>query len=190
MNVYEKLAKARIDFQNCNVKPTGKNDFVGYDYFDLSDILPTINKISLENKICCVLSFDTECATLDVVDSEKPQEKITFLCPMSKANLRGCHEVQNMGAVVTYITRYLYIMAFSIVEHETLDKTHNPNNQNQSKTPNNKEIQMKVDAIKKALEEGIISDEKQIVDAKQTIARSDLKGIDLIYNWLLGKTNK
>ena len=40
---------------------------------------------------------------------------------MSSAQLKGCHDVQNMGAVITYLRRYLWTNAFEIVEHDALD---------------------------------------------------------------------
>ena len=33
------------------------------------------------------------------------------------------HEVQNLGAVQTYIKRYLYVNAFEIVEQDAIDKS-------------------------------------------------------------------
>jgi hypothetical protein len=43
--------------------------------------------------------------------------------PMSSAALKGCHEVQNLGAVQTYLRRYLWVTAMEIVEHDALDAT-------------------------------------------------------------------
>ena len=40
---------------------------------------------------------------------------------MGSANLRGCHEVQNIGAVSSYQRRYLYTTALAIVENDVLD---------------------------------------------------------------------
>lgn len=187
MNIYEKLNQARCKIQNLNIKPTGKNDYSGYSYFDLSDILPHINSICAELKMTCLLSFGTECATLDIINAEKTDERITFLSPMSKASLKGCHDVQNLGAVITYLTRYLYIMAFSIVEHEVLDKKHNPYDDNKSESnSNNKQIQKMVYTINQALEQGVISDEKQISEAEGYIDRADIKGLTMVYNYLMG----
>jgi hypothetical protein len=42
---------------------------------------------------------------------------------MSSAELKGCHPVQNLGAVQTYLRRYLYTAAFELVEHDALDAT-------------------------------------------------------------------
>jgi hypothetical protein len=40
---------------------------------------------------------------------------------MGSAALKGCHEVQNIGAVETYQRRYLWVTAMEIVEHDVLD---------------------------------------------------------------------
>ena len=55
---------------------------------------------------------------------------------MSSASLKGCHEVQNLGAVETYIKRYLYQNCFEIVESDVLDETMNP----AEKTGGNSEV--------------------------------------------------
>lgn len=121
MNVYEKLAKARVMFQANNPKMSGKNTYAGYTYFELSDILPVINKIGAEIGFVCEVSFSVEGAELLFRNTEKPDEYITFTSPMSTASLKGCHEVQNLGAVQTYIKRYLYQNAFEIVESDALN---------------------------------------------------------------------
>ncbi len=127
MNVYEKLNEARIKFQSANVKKSGKNSYAGYTYYELADILPKINEIAKELKFTCVIEFTPELATLSFVDLEKPEDKVTFTSPMSDASLKGCHAVQNLGAVETYIKRYLYQNCFEIVEGDALDVTMNPN---------------------------------------------------------------
>lgn len=127
MTVYEKLNDARLAFQKKNVKKSGHNKFAGYSYYELSDILPAINEIAKDLKFSCVVTFGTDIAQLEFIDVEKPQDRITFLSPMSKASLKGCHEVQNLGAVETYIKRYLYQNCFEIVENDALDLTMNPN---------------------------------------------------------------
>lgn len=137
MTVYEKLNDARLAFQKKNVKKSGHNKFAGYSYYELADILPAINEIAKELKFTCVVTFGTEIAQLEFIDVEKPEERITFLSPMSKASLKGCHEVQNLGAVETYIKRYLYQNCFEIVENDVLDSTMNPNeNRNQNQGQN------------------------------------------------------
>lgn len=126
MTIYRKLATARVAFQSRGVKMSGKNDFAGYAYYELSDILPVVNSIGEELGFLCEVSFTDTLATLTVRDADKPTDIVVFTSPMSKASLKGCHEVQNLGAVETYIKRYLYQNAFEIVEADSLNKTHNP----------------------------------------------------------------
>lgn len=138
MNIYEKLQEARVELQGMNLKKSGKNSFAQYEYFELADFMPHINRIMLEKKLTGFCSFTEDLASLTLVNSEKPEERIVFTSPMSKANLKGCHEVQNLGAVETYQRRYLYITAFEIVEADLLDTLTGAPNQSQSKNKNSK----------------------------------------------------
>jgi hypothetical protein len=40
---------------------------------------------------------------------------------MAEANLKGCHPIQNLGAVQTYIRRYLWITALEITDNDIVD---------------------------------------------------------------------
>ena len=120
--VYAKLQKARMMLQAAPLKKSGHNKFSGYFYFELSDFLPAINQIFNELGLCSVISFDKELATLRIVDTDNGSS-VTFTSPMAEANLKGCHPIQNLGAVETYSRRYLYVTALEIVEHDALDAT-------------------------------------------------------------------
>ena len=141
MNVYEKLIQARLMFQNENVKKSGQNKYASYTYFELNDILPIVNKICNEVKAVCVLNFTETVATLQFIDCEKPDNLITFTSPMSEATLKGCHKVQNLGAVETYIKRYLYQNCFEIAENDALDNQPIQNNQTENTTNNSSKVQ-------------------------------------------------
>jgi hypothetical protein len=120
--VYQKLQTARIKLQSMTLKKSGHNKFAGYQYFELGDFLPTINEIFHSLGLCSVVSFDNELATLKIVDVETGG-MIRFTSPMAEAQLKGCHPIQNLGAVETYQRRYLYVTALEIVEHDALDAT-------------------------------------------------------------------
>ena len=122
MSVYKKLQQARIALQGKKLTKSGKNKFAGYDYFELGDFLPTIQTICNDVGLCGVVSFNHEMAFLQINDVEDGTS-IMFTSPMSSAALKGCHDVQNLGAVQTYLRRYLWTNAFEIVEHDALDAT-------------------------------------------------------------------
>ena len=134
MNIYEKLQTMRVEFQGMNVKKTGKNTYAGYEYYELEDIIPAINNLLLKHKVTSIICYNGT-ATLTLVNIEKPEEIVRFESPMSTAALKGCHEVQNLGAVQTYLRRYLYTTAFEIVESDVLDKTHVNNEPEKKQEP-------------------------------------------------------
>jgi hypothetical protein len=122
MSVYKKLQEARILLQNTKLTKSGKNKFAGYDYFELSDFLPQIQVICKDLGLCGVISFNHEMAYLQITDVEDGTS-IMFTSPMSSAALKGCHDVQNLGAVQSYLRRYLWVNCFEICEHDALDAT-------------------------------------------------------------------
>jgi hypothetical protein len=122
MKVYKKLVAVRSELQAMSLTKSGHNKFAGYKYFELGDFLPSIQMLFNKHGLCDVISFTEDLATMVVYDTDDGSS-VTFTSPMGSANLKGCHEVQNIGAVETYQRRYLYVTALAIVEHDALDAT-------------------------------------------------------------------
>ena len=120
MSVHKKLMTARIKLQQTELKKSGHNKFSNYYYFELGDFLPAVQKIFAELNLCGVVSFSDTLASLTIIDCED-NSSLVINSPMSTAALKGCHEVQNLGAVQTYLRRYLWVTAMEIVEHDALD---------------------------------------------------------------------
>jgi len=118
--VYAKLQKCRVELQNMEIKKSGHNSYAGYRYFELSDLLPAINTLFDIYGLCYSLQFDNDMATMFVVDVDTGNS-IKFCCPMQQATLKGCMPVQNLGASLTYISRYLLVMALAVSEHDSVD---------------------------------------------------------------------
>jgi hypothetical protein len=114
--------QARLTLQNTALTKSGHNKFAGYKYFELGDFIPAIQKIFANLGLCGVISYTQDMATLTIMDMED-NSKIEITSPMSSAALKGCHEVQNLGAVQTYIRRYLWVTAMEIVEHDAIDSS-------------------------------------------------------------------
>jgi hypothetical protein len=122
MSVYTKLNLARQKFHELKLTKTGENKFAGYKYFELGDFLIPALEVFREVGLCAYVSFDKEIATMTIVDLES-DTRMEITSPMGSAALKGCHEVQNIGAVETYQRRYLWVAALEIVEHDALDAT-------------------------------------------------------------------
>lgn len=123
MNVYTKLNHARERFHSRQLKKSGHNKFANYYYFELGDFVIPALEIFKDVGLTSVISFTKDYADMRIVNTDKPEEVITITSPMSTAALKGCHEVQNLGAVQTYLRRYLWVAALEIVEHDALDAT-------------------------------------------------------------------
>lgn len=121
MNIYAKLNAARQQFHNIALKKTGHNKFAGYYYFELGDFLIPALKVFNDNGLLSIVYFDAAMAYMDIVNVDAPKEVIRITSPLGSAALKGCHEVQNIGACETYQRRYLWVAALEIVEHDQLD---------------------------------------------------------------------
>lgn len=119
MNIYEKLQNAREIVANSELKKNGKNQ--SFNYFELEDILPTIQKACKESKIMSFISFEKEQAVLTIIDLDKTEDKIVFTSPMVDSDLARMTKIQSLGANQTYQRRYLYLTAFEIIEKEEND---------------------------------------------------------------------
>ena len=125
MTVHKKLMAARLKLQSMELKKSGHNKFAGYYYFELGDFLPATQTIFAELGLCGIVSYEADIAKLCITDMDD-NSVVVITSPMSTAALKGCHEVQNLGAVQTYIRRYLWVTAMEIVEHDALDASEGP----------------------------------------------------------------
>jgi hypothetical protein len=176
MNVYKKLQDARVKLQGMPLKESGQNKFAGYSYMELGDFLPQINSICAEVGLCGIISFGEE-ATLTIVNTDKPEESVVFHSPMSVAELKGCHPVQNLGAVQSYLRRYLWIAAMDICEHDALDSTHDKSDSKSPSAPHTVPQQSPSSPEPNKDQEHI----QRIKNALRTIYGDDIKsGIDKV----------
>ena len=122
-NVFTKLNTARTELQRRELKKSGRNTFAKYSYFELGDFLPTVQEIFAQIGLCGIVSYGADEASLTITDCENTEDSIKVTSPMSSAALKGAHDIQNLGAVQTYMRRYLWVTAMEIVEHDELDAT-------------------------------------------------------------------
>ena len=121
-NVYAKLLDARAEFLKANIEKSGKNFGLAYKYFELSDIVPTATKIFEKVGLVTVINYTDTDAYMLVVNTEEPEQKISFNTPMKYAPVnKGTTEIQALGSTMTYLRRYLYLTALDICENDEVD---------------------------------------------------------------------
>ena len=122
MSVHKKLTNARCQLLLAKIEKTGKNSFQGYRYFELGDFLPAVQLIFEKVGLCGVVSYGTDFATLTITDVDDLTE-IVITSPMAAANLKGAHDIQNLGAVESYQRRYLWMTAMELAENDPIDSS-------------------------------------------------------------------
>lgn len=123
MNIYQKLTTARVELQDMKLKKSGKNQSMSY--YELGDFLPAINGLCKKHDMMTKLNIvhdGVEKAVLTVYSSSEPKEKIDFVCPTAEASLPRGQAIQNLGAKITYLRRYMLMTAFEIVESDIVDQ--------------------------------------------------------------------
>lgn len=136
LNIYQKLAAARIEVQKKCTKKSGENKFAGFRYFTLDGFLSTateeLNKqgltaifnIWLKQMITEVGETNrytyVETANLLITDGK---DQIIFETPTADANVKGANDIQNLGSKHTYLKRYLYMNALELSEGDAVDAT-------------------------------------------------------------------
>ena len=122
-SIYTKLMEARVEFHKLDLKKSGYNKFAGFKYFELSDFMIPGTQILQKYNLCPIISFTNEMATMTLVNGDNPSEQIVFTSPMRDLTLKGANEMQALGGVQTYISRYLWVQCLNITESCSLDST-------------------------------------------------------------------
>lgn len=127
-NVYQKLLKARAMFLQADAKKSGKNMQLAFKYFELDDIVPIATKIFTEVGLIALVSFENDYARMAIVDTDNPDDGTTFSAPfkpiepiVSNAGKQVTNEMQALGSSITYMRRYLYMIALDICEPDGID---------------------------------------------------------------------
>ena len=152
MSLNESIISIRVKLQNSTLKKSGLNKFAGFDYFELSDFLPRLNELMLEEKVNDLFTIENDKATLTLIKGEERQTYsipfIVFDTPINSKGQKSMQDIQYLGALNTYYKRYLYLNAFGITDGDVIDALEN----NSKMTKEQKEFIAK---MPKSWQEGI-----------------------------------
>lgn len=133
-NIFSKLMEVRCEFHSLEIKKSGLNKFAGFKYYELGDFLVPATQLLQKANLCPIIAFTNEMATLTLYNSDNASETIIFTSPMRDLTLKGTNDIQNLGGVQTYLTRYLYIQLLNIVESDLFDATSGKNDKKENNT--------------------------------------------------------
>ena len=127
-NVYQKLLKARAMFLASGTQKSGKNMQLAFKYFELDDIVPVATQIFEEVGLISLVSFEGDKAVMQILNTDAPDEIASFTAPfatlepiVSNTGKKATNEMQALGSSITYMRRYLYMIALDICEPDEID---------------------------------------------------------------------
>lgn len=176
-NIKAKLQEARVRLQQTSLQKSGENAFARFKYYELKDFMPAVNSIFNDLGICSNFSIEDGVATLEIMDVEE-DDSIKFTSPVTNVDLKGCTAIQGIGAMHTYMKRYLYLNALEIVENDILDASAGRNEPSGGKNvvyfgQLKREINSKADL--KALEQFVKTEADNIKSRLDERQKQDLK---------------
>jgi len=120
-SLFELLQEIRFAISKTELKKSGYNAFAKFSYFELKDFLPTAVKLFNDAKITPIFNIEIDPNGVEyaVLVLYKGAERICFKVPTAEAN--GSNPIQSLGAKITYLRRYLYMVCLDLVENDIVD---------------------------------------------------------------------
>ena len=134
VNIYGKLLEARKRFLDAGIKKTGINRYAEFKYFTLDDIIPLKQEIFRDLGLADTISFGFDLARLTIVNIDNPSESVYFQSQLAPDESLIKNPIQKVGAIQTYVRRYLYLLALDIIESDGIEEsTGKPENESGKK---------------------------------------------------------
>lgn len=213
LNVYQKLSLARKRFLERNVKKSGVNRQLEFQYFELQDIVPSATRIFQNLGLLGVVQFppveknaetglaSEPVATMTVLNTDRPSETIDFMVPYreveqikSNAGKSVTNPLQALGSSVTYLRRYLWMLAMDIVEQDDMDATLGQQEPQAKASPAGKPAATQAAAPKKQTKPATSAEREAVkVSLTQPDEQADplmIKGLKAALNTLRQKDDK
>ena len=150
-NTYQRLLNAQKQIGSTTIKKAGRNAFSKYDYFTPSQITNLVIGACVDNGLIGTATIDR--TTLEngnsqysgiytVRNVDAPDEfPIVFTIPSELPELKATNAAQKLGGLVTYVNRYLQMLAFSISEDSLdLDDKDNTNPKEVKTSPKSQKL--------------------------------------------------
>ena len=172
VSVLQKLQQARVMLQEKNLKKTGYNPFQKFNYFELSDFLPQVNKIFNELKLYSHFNLYKDKAKLVIICTET-NDQVQFTTPIQQ--IKENAKMQDIGAIHTYSKRYLYYNALEIVENDLIDC--------KDQSPKKRSINQNVKKVTQKVTQNLITKEQKetlinLIESAGLILTSELPKIN------------
>lgn len=120
MEIFKKIAKAKYQVKNTDLKKAGRNDYSKYNYFTPDQVESLVFEACQTNGL--ITKFDLvrnefgETGRLTIIDINT-DETAVYEMATAIPEIKATNIAQQLGGCVTYTERYLKMSAFGIVEN-------------------------------------------------------------------------
>lgn len=145
--IYELLQEVRYELSKTKLSKSGLNKHLNFSYFELGDFVPTATQLFYDKGLCPIFNivYDGNGIEIAVLKIVKGTEMVQFTTPTdTPSNMTG---IQALGAKITYLRRYLYLIALDIVENDVVDATLDENS-NKTKVEDKKATEKQIEMIR------------------------------------------
>lgn len=212
MSIYEKLSKVQLALMRRNIKKTGYNKFKKYHYYTLDDLMAACIEECNREGLTFFFNFRNNEAIIRLHDWENNNESIScglpfpeLILPDEDAKNKNNLLVQDLGAAVTYLKRYLLVNLFDITDVELIDDENSDASSTQKKESSTKKSTRKEpkkvketardlnlqelydNALNTLQKKGLSNEEITTFAVKKQIQKMDSfnrKELNLIYNFV------
>ena len=122
LTLRQKLARIRAEFAKNSIKKSGVNNFGGFRYFELCDIVPIAVELFLKYDVTLDFEMTENHIMGTLYDNCESEYSITFAFPRKPVeSLPKMNPMQVVGSEITYYRRYLYCIVLDIAENDSID---------------------------------------------------------------------
>jgi len=124
----QRIAEFKAEFHSLEIKMTGENTFSRFFYFQLKDFVDDATILLAKHGLYFKTNFpkigpeETDRICVGVCHDAFSDKEESFELPVVKAFIKGANEIQALGATITYMRRYIWMVFLDLVESDAVDQ--------------------------------------------------------------------
>ena len=117
----ESLQEVRYEMSKIEMKKSGYNSHLKFNYFELKDFVPIATKLFYERGLAPMFTIECDANGIEYAYMHifKGAERVAFRVPTAETAMPN--PIQGLGAKITYLRRYMYLIVLDLVENDIID---------------------------------------------------------------------
>ena len=130
MNIHEKVMEVNMTLFDMNIPKSGYNKHKDFWYHELEDMIRPVSQLCYKQRVALEFPYSDDVGILRRVDLDNPKEYIVYRVTFPELIVEKGNPnnklIQNLGANITYLQRYLLKLAFpALSDKDSVDADDN-----------------------------------------------------------------